>query len=70
MPTHEQLLTFANAMPNGYLKAWKASSMIGQIEMFGGVDYLGLEWVEGCLLMEGFTHANCIEIYKFLRGDQ
>jgi hypothetical protein len=58
---------FANSLPNGFLKTWKANSMLEEIRMFGGVENLGLKWVEDCLLMEGFTNANCIEIYKFLR---
>jgi hypothetical protein len=65
--TAAQFEAFANSLPNGFLKTWKANSMIGQIQMYGGVEQLGLEWVENCLLMEGFTNANCIEIYKFLR---
>lgn len=56
----DELQATANAMGRGYLKHWKAASMLSTLRdipgIAGDVERLR-KWVENCLEMEGFSAA-------------
>ncbi len=60
------LVEYANSLESGFLKAWKAHSMILTItEPKAGIlgdDERLIRYVENCLMMEGFTKDDCLRV--------
>jgi hypothetical protein len=56
MITADELQSIANAQGRGFLKPWKAISMVGTLESMPWLmdHYRVRKWVENCLAMEGF----------------
>lgn len=53
---------FANSLGRGYIKPWKAYGMIDTLTQSPDIlteGYRLLNYVEGCLLMEGFDYSGC-----------
>lgn len=70
----DELMTFANAMRNGYVKHWKAHSMcvtIAELSAAGAVmqgERLK-NYVCNCLEMEGFRSNDCDTIANWLEAN-
>lgn len=67
----DKLMSFANAMQQGYIKNWKAHSMCVTIVQFteAGADMRGerlIKYVHNCLEMEGFRGTDCDTIAEWL----
>jgi hypothetical protein len=60
--TYEEFETFCNSLNSGHLKRWKANSM------FQG-DRL-VDWVHGCLRMEGFMPSDCNKVVAWFESSQ
>ena len=67
----DDLMIYANSFRFGYVKAWKANGIASTLEqdpdIVADTDRL-IRYVENCLLMEGFSRADCemIAIWIFL----
>jgi hypothetical protein len=63
---------FANSLGKGFIKPWKASGMIDTLIRAPYIvndDARLSRYVEGCLLMEGFTHDGCDTITVWLYNE-
>ena len=62
------LQEYANSMSSGYLKSWKATSMVRTFQdlIYPSNDKeRSLKWVKNCLEMEGFKSADCEQINEW-----
>jgi hypothetical protein len=68
--TYEEFETFCNSLNSGHLKRWKANSMIE--EFVGGKfeDDRLVDWVHGCLRMEGFMPSDCNKVVAWFENSQ
>jgi hypothetical protein len=67
--TIDTFISFANSLEHGYLKAWKARSMLdtfNQIKSLQNDPDRVLKWVKNCLEMEGFSHSDCEKVANWL----
>lgn len=67
----DKLMSFANAMQQGYIKNWKAHSMCVTIAQFteAGAGMKGerlRKYVRSCLEMEGFLGNDCDTIAEWI----
>lgn len=65
----ERLQDYANSMPNGHLKRWKANTMAGLFPVLVDEGYTRektLDWVMSGLTMEGFSYGSCVKINEWL----
>lgn len=61
---------FANSLDSGHLKEWKAGGMLMEMEMFPEItEDFGycLNYVQGCLRMEGFSDRACVLVTDYVR---
>lgn len=64
------LADFANTLNSGYLKDWKARSMVSTLTSIPDIftEEGRLEkYVSNCLTMEGFSETACTWVCKWLR---
>jgi hypothetical protein len=61
---------FANGLiSGGWLKPWKAFSILNMIEVMPEVFETrerGINYINNCLIMEGFSESDCVAIYEYL----
>lgn len=65
----DKFMEYANSLPSGYIKAWKAYGMIRtfrEIVNLGDDKTRTLKWVKNCLEMEGFWPSHCELINEWL----
>jgi len=63
----EEFQAFANGLGRGYLKQWKAASMLRTLQAIPKGDRDRLRgWVANCLEMEGFNAAGVDAVTDFL----
>ena len=62
---------FANSMTSGFLKSWKANSMVYELsatpEICAENERLDA-YVANCLKMEGFSDSDCAEIAAYIKS--
>lgn len=67
----EEFIEFANSFPSGFLKTWKAHSIVNTIQdlrdSFINDDERFLKYLRNCLEMEGFSKASIVTIKDFLK---
>jgi hypothetical protein len=63
---------FANSFGIGFIKRWKANSMLAQLdsqpELYEEPHLTN--FVRGCLMMEGFSYQTCDDIIKYLNREK
>lgn len=71
--TAEDLQEYANSFARGYLKSWKAGSMLWTLRDMPGImenrERL-IRYVKNCLLMEGFDEQSCIKIAEYIEENR
>lgn len=61
-----EFATYCNSLSSGYLKEWKAESMMSELNLGNYQGDALVTWVHGCLTMEGFSPSDCNKIVAYL----
>lgn len=60
------LKDYANSLDSGYLKSWKASSMMMSLPHIMSDNIRLLEYLDNCLSMEGFSGFDLEKIQRWV----
>lgn len=65
----QQLQDFANSLDSGYVKSWKANSMVNTLTSIPDIladNVRLLNYIDNCLAMEGFSQRGIEDVQKWI----
>lgn len=71
--TGSEFQVFANSLTSGYLKLWKANSIIStliQVPAIIADDGRLYRYINNCLEMEGFRTGDCKKVAEYIKENQ